>query len=197
MPLGRRIKFNPGPEENFNYEELMKAFRYELSVETKGQLLHQLRTVVFYQVELWNVATSVTTLLNECQEGDWDTVYRLQEVRTVFGDKILTAPDVDIFVENVQKMSGGKGLFRAVLNGKQRDALKQRLQKAVWIQNELWKMAALMAPTLGCPSEDVMRRVVELALVADSGCELVESDLDFFLGTAPPGTVKQGHPLYV
>jgi hypothetical protein len=175
----------------------MKTLRYELSVEAKGQLLHQLRTAVFYQVELWNVATSITTLLNECQEGDWDTVHRLQEVRTVFGEKILTGPDLDIFVDKLQEMLRGGESFRAVLNDKQKDALRQRLQKAAWIQNELWKMAALMAPMLRCPSEDVMRRVAELAVVADSGCELVESDLDFFLGTAPPGTVKQGHPLYV
>jgi hypothetical protein len=114
----------------------MKTLRYELSVEAKGQLLHQLRTAVFYQVELWNNAISINETLNDCQEDYWGVVCRLQQVRTDFGERIADDHDVERFAAGLDQP------FRAVLDEKRKAALRQKLQKTLWIQNELWKSAA-------------------------------------------------------
>lgn len=175
----------------------MNILRNELSRSDKEQLLRTLRAAVFYQVELWNTASSIRETLNECQEGDWDTIYRLQQVREAFGEKILDESDLGIFTAGMDGVLPDGKPFNAVLDPRAKASLGQRLQKALWIQNQLWDTAALIAEGLGDATDNVIRRVVDLSTVADSGCELVESDLDFFLGIAPIGAVKHGLPLYV
>ena len=175
----------------------MNNLRNELSENEKRQLLQRLRAAVFFQVELWNTASSITEILNACQEGKWDTVHRLHQVRELFGDKIMAESDLDTFLSELEEVLPGGELFNAVLEPAAKTSLGQRLQKALWIQNQLWNTAVLIAEGLGETTENVIRRVVDLSTVADSGGELVESDLDFFLGIAPIGTVKQGSPLYV
>jgi hypothetical protein len=164
---------------------------HQLSAQAKDQLLRQLRAAVFYQVGLWKTASSIEDTLSECQEGNWDAILRLAQVRSEFGEKIVDNHDVERFT------AGFDQTFRAVLEERYKSALRQKLQKALWIQNQLWETAALMAQTLAESTDDVIWGVQELSISADSGCELVESDLDFFLGAAPPGTIKQGQPLYL
>lgn len=163
----------------------------ELSVSDRAQLLRQLRVAVFYQIELWRTASLIEDTLYECQEGNWDAILRLEQVRSELGEVIVDDHHVEAFTAGLEEP------FLAVLGERQKAALRQRLQKALWIQNELWKTAQVMAQALGEPVEETASNIRELSIVADSGGELVESDLDFFLGTAPPGTVKQGHLLYV
>ena len=169
----------------------MNKAGYELSAQTKDTLLRQLRAAVFYQVELWNTARLIEDTLHACQEGNWDAIFRLGQVRGELGEAIVNDDDVEEFTAGLEQP------FCAVLKEEQKAALRQQLQKALWIQNELWRAAALIARTLGEPVDETVRNVAELSIVADSGCELVESDLDFFMGTVPSGTVKQGHTLYL
>jgi hypothetical protein len=159
----------------------------KLLAKDKEQLLRHLRSAVFYQIELWRTASLIEDTLDECQEGDWDAVLRLEQVRVELGEKIVDSHDVSMFTAGLGQP------FRAIPNERQKAALRQQLQKALWIQNELWKTAGLMAQPLSEPAREVVRSVTEFSIDADSGCELVESDLDFFLGTVPRGPVKQGH----
>ena len=163
----------------------------ELTATDREQLLNTLRTAVFYQIELWNTARLIEDTFYQCQEGQWDAILRLEQVRGELGEVIVNDDDLEKFTAGLEQP------FCAVLNDRQKATLRQQLQKALCIQGELWKTAGLMAETLGEPVAETVRSVTELSVVADSGGELVESDLDFFMGTAPPGTVKQGHPLYV
>jgi hypothetical protein len=169
----------------------MKKASHALSAQVKEQLLRQLNAAVFYQIELWRTASLIEDTLYECQEGNWDAILRLEQVRAELEEVIVDDHDVQLFTKGFEEP------FRAVLRERQKAALRQGLQKALWIQNELWKTAQLMAKTLGESVEETVRSVTELSIVADSGAELVESDLDFFLGAVPPGTSKQGCPLHV
>jgi len=169
----------------------MNKVGYELSAQTKDELLRQLRVTVFYQIELWNTARLIEETLHECQEGNWDAILRLEQARGELGEAIVNDDDVEKFTAGLHQP------FCAVLKERQKAALRQQLQKGLWVQNELWKNAIVMAQTLDEPTDEVIWAVQELSIIADSGCELVESDLDFFLGATPKGTIKQGQPLYV
>jgi hypothetical protein len=160
--------------------------KIELFVNDKEQLLRQLRASVFFQKELWATAASIEDTLNDCQKGPWDAVRRLEEIRDGFGEKIVDTHDVEKFTEGF----GRDRAHQLTLEERQKTPLRQKLQKALWIQNELWKTATMMAQTLGEPVDEVLWGVRETSILADSGCELIESDLDVFLDCTFPGTVQ-------
>jgi hypothetical protein len=169
----------------------------ELSVKDKEQLVRHLRAAVFYQTQLSSTASYIRESLSTCHEADWDTEYQLKQIRLEFGERIVTDEDVQRFVSDLQDNQFPQSQsFRGLLDEQTKAIVRKKLQKAVWIQNELWKAAGLIAETLHERTADLVVDVEEFSAISDSGCELVESDLDLFLGIAPPGATKQGRPVY-
>lgn len=155
----------------------------KLSVKEKQELLPYLRAAVFFQIELSNTASSIRESLNASHEGDWDIEYRLKQVRLEFGEGIVNDDDVERFVSDLEDSQFPQPqAFSAVLDKQRKAIIRQKLQKAVWIQNELWKTAGLMVPILRGRTEDVVVDIQEFSTLEVTGCELVQSDLDLFLG---------------
>jgi hypothetical protein len=163
----------------------------------KEQLLKMLRFAVFYQVELWDTVLTISELLGNCLEGELDPIARLGQVREVFGEKILADSDLEVFLTGTDHVLPDGTPFLVAVGGETRIALRQNLQKALWIQNELWSTCGLIGEILDEITVDVIRKVAKASITAESGCELGESDLDDFLGDTPEGTVRHGGPRYL
>ena len=164
----------------------------------RAELLCNLRTAVYFQIELWNTAHSIDETLQTVQMDDCDVVSRLLEIKNDYEEgEIVTDGHLIGFLVDLDGFKFEVNQFRTVKDGKTKDALKQKLQKAIWIQKRLWKVASTIAESMATTKEAVMENVVQLSTMADSGCELTEAHLAEFLGEDSSVLAQMGGPLYV
>jgi hypothetical protein len=75
------------------------------------------------------------------------------------------------------------------------EELLRKLREAVAYQIGLWDTAHEISEKLDCDLDTVLDYVQSAAIVADSGMELTQDDLDELMGIGIPGRIVVGRPL--
>ena len=166
--------------------------------EARQALLHELRKATCLQVSLWDTCYDV---IGETLEID-DPQPRVIQVSPDYAGKQLTDADLDLILSGFEELNVAGPIGREKMQGMGnltaavRLKLSKAFQNAIDMQNELRTVASKLAQTLDCGLEYVVQGILEIACMTDTGKEVDETHLQFFLGEPmPEGYTRIADPI--